>query len=188
MRGWLKKTVSAFPTHPHHNRLTEIEQLKKDANSRDKQSQSTIYQLTQAMVGKESYKISPVICTRVTIMVRCCILGSQLCLTSSQRQVHQESPHSNFWDQVDKTLDSIKLMSEDTRFRYVTAPRFNSGCSFHFPPRYLKAILSRDCRTYGVAPGTIAATPSDDTAMGDEPLIQQRIKDSIEAPGGSVAF
>ena len=69
------------------------------------------------MVGEESYKISLAICTWVAIMVRCCISGSQLCLTGSQHQVHQESPHSDFWDQVDKTLDSIKLMSEDTRFR-----------------------------------------------------------------------
>ena len=37
-------------------------------------------------------------------------------------------------------------------------------------------------------PGTIAAAPSDDTATGNEPLIQQRIEDSIEAPGGSVTF
>ena len=41
---------------------------------------------------------------------------------------------------------------------------------------------------YSVTPGTIATAPSDDTAAGDEPLIQQRIEDSIEAPGGSAAF
>ena len=179
---------SALPTHPYHNGLTEIKQLKKDANSGDGQSQSTIYQLTQAMVGEESYKISPAICTQVAIMVHCRVSESQLCLTSLQRQVHLDSPDIDFWDQVDKALDSIKTMSEDTRFRCVTAPRFNSGRSLHFPPSYLKAILSRNCRTYGVVPGTIAAAPSDNTATGDEPLIQQRIENSIEAPGGSVTF
>ena len=187
-RGQLKKLVRAFPTHPYHNRLTEIEQLKKDVNSGDKQSRLTIYQLTQAMVGEENYKISPAICTQVAIMVRRHILGSQLCLTGLQCQVHLEFPHSDFWDQVDKTLDSIKSMSEDTRYRYVTAHRFNYSRSLHFSSSYLKAILSCDRRTYGVTPGTIAAVPSDNTAVGDEPLIQQRIEDSIEAPGGAAAF
>ena len=44
-------------------------------------------------------------------MVHCHILGSQFRFTSLQRQVHLGSPHGNFWDQVDKTLDSIKSVS-----------------------------------------------------------------------------
>jgi len=48
----------------------------------------------------------------------------------------------------------------------------------------MKAILFRDRRTYGVAPGAMAAMPSDDGgAAGEESLIQQRVRDFIEAPG-----
>ena len=57
-----------------------------------------------------------------------------------------------------------------------------------FPSSYLKAALFRDRRTYGVAPGTAAAPDDDDTAVGDESLIQQRIADLIEAPGGATVF
>ena len=57
-----------------------------------------------------------------------------------------------------------------------------------FLSSYLKGALFRDRRTYGVASGTAAAPNDDDTAVGDESLIQQRIADLIEAPGGTTAF
>jgi hypothetical protein len=53
---------------------------------------------------------------------------------------------------------------------------------------FLKAILSRDRRTYGVAPGALAPVPDNRTAREDEPLMQQRIEDLIETPGGSTDF
>ena len=58
----------------------------------------------------------------------------------------------------------------------------------HFPSSYLKAVLHRDRRTYGVEQGMIAAAPNDDAATGDESLIQQRIEGLIEAPGGSTVL
>ena len=79
-------------------------------------------------------------------------------------------------------------MHDDKRFRYVAPTRFKCDRSPCFPSSYLKAILNRDRRMYGVAPGSVAAVPSDNTATGDEPLIQQRIEDLIEAPGGTTAF
>jgi hypothetical protein len=53
---------------------------------------------------------------------------------------------------------------------------------------FLKAILSRDRRTYGVAIGTLAPVPDNTTTGEDEPLMQQRIEDLIETPGGSTDF
>ena len=165
-----------------------IGQLKKDTETEDAQSRSTIYQLAQAMVGEENYKISPAICTRVAIMVRCCVLRCWQYLTSPQRQVYPTSPDGKFWDKVDQVLDSIKLMPEERRFRYVIPTGFNYNCLSRFSSSYLKAILNRDRRAYGVVPGTVAAVPSDDTATGDEPLIQQCIEDLLETPGGSTVF
>jgi hypothetical protein len=80
-------------------------QLKKDAGIEDVQSRSTIYQLTKSMVGDENHKISVAICTRVAIVVCCRISTSR-----RQREVHHSFPRGDFWDQVDKTLDSIKSM------------------------------------------------------------------------------
>lgn len=163
-------------------------QLKDDASSGDAQSQSTIYQLTRAMVGEETYRVSPAVCARVAIMARRYILRSRHYLTSPQRQIYPKSPNDKFWDEVDETLDSIKQMSEEKRIKYVVPIGFYYSRSLRFQSSVLKAILHRDRRTYGVVPGTIAAAPSDDTAVGDEPLIQRRIEDLIEAPGGSTIF
>ena len=69
------------------------------------------------MVGDESYKISLAICTRVAIMVCRRVPKSQRHLISSQREVYHSFPRGDFWDQVDKTLDSIKSMLEGQRFR-----------------------------------------------------------------------
>lgn len=80
-------------------------QLKKDAGIEDVQSRSTIYQLTKSMVGDENHKISVAICTCVAIVVCCRISTSR-----RQREVHHSFPRGDFWDQVDKTLDSIKSM------------------------------------------------------------------------------
>lgn len=49
----------------------------------------------------------------------------------------------------------------------------------------LRAILSRDRRTYGVEPGAVADPPSVIAIAGDESLIQQRVEDLIETPGSS---
>ena len=73
-------------------------------------------------------------------------------------------------------------MPEEKRFRYVVPAGSDYNCSLHSPSSFLKAILSHDRRVYGVTPGIIATVPSDDIATGDEPLIQQRIEDLVEAP------
>lgn len=93
------------------------DQLKKDKGIEDTQSRSTIYQLTKSMVGDENYKISLAICTRVAIMVRRRVPMSQLHLIGPQREVYHSFPHGDFWDQVDKILDSIKALPEGQRFR-----------------------------------------------------------------------
>lgn len=188
-RGRLKKIVSAFVIHPYHGGLTTVNQLKtKEGGNRDPQSRLTIYQLTRTMVGEENYKITPAICTRVAIMVRRSTVGSRRYLTDLQRQVYSKFPHGNFWDEVDKVLDSIKSMPEEKRFEYVVPARFDDGRSPHFLSSFLRAILSRDRRTFGVAAGAVATVPSDDTTGGDESLIQQRIEDLIEAPGDATVF
>ena len=138
------------------------------------------------MVGDESYKISPAICTRVAIMVCCYILMHQQHLRGPQRQVYPTNPDGKFWDKVDEVLDSIKSMPEAKRFRYVVPAGSDYNRSLHSPSSYLKAILNRDRRVHGVTPGTIAAVPSEDIATGDEPLIQQRIEDLVEAPACTV--
>ncbi len=89
------------------------------------QSQATIYQLTQAIVGGESYRISPAICTRVATMVHHPILQSWHPLITSQRQAYTSFPDGNFWDEVDKILDSINDMPEEKRFRHVTPAWFD---------------------------------------------------------------
>ena len=86
------------------------------------------------MAGDENYKISPAICTRVAIMVRRCVWRFQCCLiTPTQREVYLSFPGGDFWDQVDKTLSSIKSMPEGTRFRCITSPFFVSVCSLCSP-------------------------------------------------------
>lgn len=65
---------------------------------------------------------------------------------------------------------------------------FNDHHSLHSSPSYLKAILSRDRRTFGVAPGAVAITPNDDTTAGNESLMQQCIEDLIEAPRCATLF
>ena len=79
-------------------------------------------------------------------------------------------------------------MPGEKKFQYVVPARFDYSCLPYSLHRYLKAVLHRDRRMYGVVPGAITAAPSDDAAAGDEPLIQRRIEDLIEAPGGSTAF
>lgn len=64
--------------------------------------------------------------------------------------------------------------------------RIDDGLPYFFS--YLKAILSRDRRTYGVVPGATAAVPDGALVDGDEPPMQQRIEDLIETPGGSTEF
>lgn len=56
-----------------------------------------------------------------------------------------------------------------------------------FLSSYLEAILSRECRIYGVAPG-VAVAPDDTTVSGDEPFVRRDIEDPVEAPGGATAF
>ena len=93
-----------------------------------------------------------------------------------------------FWDEVDKVLDSMKSMPDDKRFRYVAPPGFIYSRSLRFLSSCLKAILSRDRRTYGVAPGDTAAVPSDNaTTAGGESLVQRRIEDCIDIAPGAVA-
>ena len=66
---------------------------------------------------------------------------------------------------------------------------FDGSRSLNSWSSYLKVVLSCDCRKFGVAPGAVAATPGDDdAAAGGELLIQQRIEDFIEAPGGATMF
>ena len=104
-----------------------------------------------------------------------------------QREVYLSFPHGDFWDQVDKTLDTINSNPEGTRFRCAAPAQLAYTRSSHLLSSCLKAILSRDRRIYGVAPG--ATVVPDNTAVnGDEPLIQRRIEDLIEAPGGATAF
>lgn len=137
------------------------------------------------MLSDETYKISPATCTRVAIMVCPFALTSQHSLIGTQREVYISCTDSTYWDKVDVALDSIQKMPEGQRFRYVTPPRFVCSCSPCFLSSYLKAILLRDRRMYGVEPGTMAAMPSDDGGATDgESLIQQRVRDFIEAPGG----
>jgi len=140
------------------------------------------------MVGDESYKISPAICTRVAIMVCCYILMHQHYSRSPQRQVYPTCSNGKFWDKVDEVLDLIKSMPEEKRFRYVVPAESDCNRSLHSSSSFLKAILNHDRRVHGVAPGTIAAVPSNDIATGDEPLIQQRIEDLVEAPQGASVF
>jgi len=183
-RGRLKKIVNVFSTRPPHSRLTKIDQLKGGAGAGDAQSQPTIYQLTQTMVGGENYKLSPAICTRVAIMVRGFISKTRHYLTGAQRQVYSSVHGGDYWDQVDKILDSIKSMAEERRFRYVVPARFDYSRSLRFPSSYLKAILSRDRRRYGVESGNVATPPSDVATTGEKSVIQQSIEDLVEAPGG----
>jgi len=136
------------------------------------------------MVGGENYKLSPAICTRVAIMVRHFISKTRRYLTGTQRQVYPPFPGGDYWDQVDKILDSIKSMAEERRFRYVVPVRLDYDRSLHFPSSYLKAILSRDRKKYGVEPGNIATLPSDIATTGEKSVIQQSIEDLVEAPGG----
>lgn len=102
-----------------------IDQLKTDASSGDRQSQSTVYQLARTMVGDENFKVSPAVCTRVAIMVCRYSSTSQHYLSSPQRQVYTKFPNSKFWDEVDKFLDSTKPMSEERKFKYVIPTRFD---------------------------------------------------------------
>jgi hypothetical protein len=77
-------------------------------------------------------------------------------------------------------------MPEGRRFKYIVSVYFFAIT--HTLSSYLKAILSRDRRTYGVAPGTVAIALANTTVGEDEPLIQQRIEDLIETPGGATTF
>ena len=140
------------------------------------------------MISEENYKITPAICTRVAILVCCCTLSSHHYLTGLQREAYSKFPDADFWDQVDKILDSIKSMPEEKRFRFVVSIRLDGSRSSSSRSRYLKAVLSRDRRMFGVAPGAVAALPGDDTTAGGESLMQQRIEDFIEAPGGATMF
>ena len=89
-------------------------------------------------------------------------------------------------------IKSIKLSIRSNQCRKDKgsgkSPLLDFFAPAHTPSSYLKAILSRDRRTYGVAPGAVAVTPDNATMGGDEPLIQQRIEDLIEAPGGATDF
>ena len=116
-------------------------------------------------------------------MVCCYVLMHQQCLCGPQRRVYPTCPNGKFWNKVNGVLDSIKSMTEEKRFRYVVPARSDYNHSLHSPSSFLKAILNHDRRAHaGVAPSTIATVPSDDIATGDEPLIQQRIQDLVEAP------
>ena len=65
---------------------------------------------------------------------------------------------------------------------------FDCSHLLHFLSSCLKAILSRDRRTYGVAPGDRADVPTDNaTTAGEESLVQQRIEDCIDTVPGGVA-
>ena len=104
-----------------------------------------------------------------------------------QYEVYFLFPHGDFWDKVNKTLNAINSNPEGMRFRCTAPAQLAYTRSLHLLSSCLKAILSRDHRIYGVAPG--AAVVPDNTAVnGDEPLIQRRIEDLIEAPGGATAF
>lgn len=85
------------------------------------------------MFLEETYKISLAICTRVAITAHRHILRSRHCLTSPQRQVYPKSSNGKFWDEVNKTLDSIKQMSEE-RIEYVVPIGFDYSRS---PVSYL---------------------------------------------------
>ena len=138
------------------------------------------------MLKEENYRITPAICTHITIMVCVSILMSQRCLISPQRQVYSLSPDNTFWDEVDKVLDSMKPMPEAQRLLYVAPPRFDCSHSPCFLSSYLQVILSCDRRTYSVTPGATAAAPiNDTTAGGEQSLIQQCIEDFIEVPRGT---
>ena len=79
-------------------------------------------------------------------------------------------------------------MPKEKKFQYIISARFDYSCLPYSLHRYLKAVLHHDHRMYSAVPGAITAVPSDDMAAGDEPLIQWRIEDLIEAPGGLTAF
>ena len=116
-------------------------------------------------------------------MVCCYVLMHQQCLCGPQRRVYPTCPNGKFWNKVNEVLDSIKSMPEEKKFRYVVPARSDYNHSLHSPSSFLKAILNHDRRAHaGVTPSTIATIPSDGIATGDEPLIQQRIQDLVEAP------
>jgi hypothetical protein len=79
-------------------------------------------------------------------------------------------------------------LSEEKKSEHVVPTRPNRTHSSHFLSSYLKVILHRDRRLYGVEPATAIATAPNNTAASDEPLIQQRIEDLVEVPGGSTEF
>ena len=167
---WIRDT-----NHRYHSGLTTINKLKKDMSIGDVQSQQTIYQLTRAMVGEESYKITPGTCTHVALMV---------CHSASRSQ-HHLTVHSI--RRIPNTLvRTFGISWTRCLMRSSWCPRrkdLGIRCPRQapkqsltvFPSSFLKMALQRDCRTYGVVPGTAAAAPSDDTAASDESLIQQRI-------------
>ena len=78
-------------------------------------------------------------------------------------------------------------MPKEKKFRFVVSIKLGSH-SLSSWSRYLKAVLSHDCRMFGVAPGVVTAVPGDDTTVGRESLMQQHIKDFIKAPRGATMF
>ena len=188
MRSQLKKVVSVSPASAHHSRLMkQHNKLKRDAEIEDVQSRSVIYQLAKTMLSDENYKITPGICTRVALMVFSLIpsiLIPRSHSSSPQCQAYTRVSDSRFWDEVDKVLDSIKSLAEEKRIPCVVYRRPRYSCSARSPYRFLKKILNHNGKTYGVSPGTTAATP-DSAAMGrdDESPIQRLVEDAIASRG-----
>ena len=55
------------------------------------------------------------------------------------------------------------------------------------PYRFLKGMLNRDRKTYGVAPGTTALAPDGTVGGGDESLTQRLVEDFVGVPGPAIA-